>query len=116
MKAAGPLHPYAPNALQPEAGHGGEGTHNGRGVYPAVPRGRPPVVANAVCPSPALTPSAVQDDLNAADLLESGLDFGQQKRPFGRHDRILQPGMQPSSGTGRADPVGNHRVRGIPVD
>lgn len=116
MQGAGPLQPNPPDALKPEAGHGREGTHNGRRMYPSVPRGSPPVVANVICPQAAVTPSAIQDHLNAADLLEGGLDFGQQKRPFGRHDGILQSGMQPSSGTGRADPVGNHRVRGIPVD
>jgi hypothetical protein len=115
MQGTGSFQPDAPNALKPDAGHGREGSYNRGGMYPSVLRGSPPLVANAIGPSPTLTPSAVQDDLNAADLLEGDLNLGQEKRPFGRDDGIPRPDMQPSSGTGRADPVGNHRVRGIPV-
>lgn len=115
LKGAGSFQPVAPAALKPEARHGREGTHHGGGVVPPVPRGRPPIVANTIRPSTAFALSAVQYNLNAADLLEGGLDLGQKERPFGRHHGVMRPGMEPSSGTGGADPVGHHRVSGIPA-
>lgn len=77
LKGAGPFQPDAPPPLKPEARHGREGTHHGGKVFPSVPRGRSAFVANTIRPSAALGSTAVQDDLNAADLLECGLDFGQ---------------------------------------
>jgi len=115
LKGAGPFQPDAPPPLKPEARHGREGTHHGGRVFPSVPRGRTAIVANTIRPSTALASSAVQDDLNTADLLESGLDFRQKKGPFGRHHGVMRPGMEPLAGAGWADPVGHHRVRGIPV-
>ena len=79
LKGAGPIHPNASAALKPEARHGREGTHQRRRMFPSVPQRRPPIVPNTKRPSTAFASSAVQYDLNAADLLEGGLDLGQKE-------------------------------------
>jgi hypothetical protein len=115
MKGAGPFQPNAPASLQPQAGHGREGPHHGGGVFPSVPRGRTAIVANTIRPPAALTLPTIHDDLHPADLLKGGLDFGKKERAIGRHDGVMRSSMEPLPGAGGADPVGHHRVRGIPV-
>jgi len=85
-------------------------------MCPSVARRRATIDANTICPPTALGPTAVQDDLNAADLLEGGLDLRQKERPFGRNHGVVRAGTQPSPGARWADPVGDHRISGIPVD
>lgn len=115
LQDPGPFQPDPPPPLKPEARHGREGTHNGGRVFPAVMRGRSAILANTIRSPAALGPSTVQDDLNAADLLESGLDFRQKEGPLGRHHGVMRSDTEPFSGAGWTDPVGYHRVRGIPV-
>lgn len=115
LEGAGLFQPHPPASLEPEARHGRKGTHHGGGACPSILRWRAPVVTNTIRPPTALTPTAIQDDLNAADLLEGGLDFGEKERPFGRHHGVMRSDMEPSSGTGGADPVGHYRVSGIPM-
>lgn len=115
LKAAGPFQPNAPHSLKPEARYGREGTHHGGGVFPSVVRGRPSIVANTIRPPTALTLATIHDDLHAANLLEGGLDFGKKEGAIGRHHGVIRPDTEPLSGAGWADPVGHHRVRGIPV-
>jgi hypothetical protein len=115
MNGAGPFQPNAPHSLKPKARYGREGTHHGGGVFPSVAQGRPSIVANTIRPPTALTLATIHDDLHAADLLEGGLDFGKKERAIGRHHGVIRPDPEPLSGAGWADPVGHHRVRGIPV-
>jgi hypothetical protein len=75
LKTAGPFQPNAPHPVEPDARDGREGAHHGGRVLSPLPRGRSTIVANTIRPPPALGSSAVQDDLDAADLLEGGLDL-----------------------------------------
>lgn len=115
LEGTGPFQPQVPAPLQPEARHGREGTHHGGGVCPSILRRRAPIVTNTIRPPTALAPTAIQDDLNSADFLEGGLDLGEKERPFGRHHRVMRSNIEPSSSTRGADPVGHHRVSGIPI-
>jgi hypothetical protein len=88
LKAAGPFQPDPPAALQPEAPHRREGTHHRRVVCPSVSGGFPAFLADAVRPPAAFPTPAIQDDLEAADLLEGRPYLRQEERPVGRHDGV----------------------------